>query len=61
MALRSLEEKAALSRDLGARAEREDRELSAARFTSLADEASAAARLIREMLLAPPTSDEDVG
>jgi two-component system, chemotaxis family, protein-glutamate methylesterase/glutaminase len=61
MALRSLEEKAALSRDLGARAEREDRELSAARFTSLADEASAAARLIRELLLAPPTSDEDVG
>jgi two-component system chemotaxis response regulator CheB len=61
MALRSLEEKAALSRDLGRRAELEDRGLSAARFTGLADEATNAARLIRDLLLAPPTSDEDVG
>jgi two-component system, chemotaxis family, protein-glutamate methylesterase/glutaminase len=61
MALRSLEEKAALSRDLGRRAESDDRALSAARFTGLAEEASSAARLIRELLLAPPRADEDVG
>jgi two-component system chemotaxis response regulator CheB len=61
MALRSLEEKAALSRDLGRRAERDERGLSAARFTSLADEASHAARLIRDLLLSPAKPDEDVG
>jgi two-component system, chemotaxis family, protein-glutamate methylesterase/glutaminase len=61
MALRSLEERAALSRDLGRRAEQDDRALSAVRFTALADEASKAARLIREVLLAPPRPDEDVG
>jgi two-component system chemotaxis response regulator CheB len=61
MALRSLEEKAALSRDLGRRAQHDDQALSAARFGALAEEASAAARLIREMLLSPPRTDEDVG
>jgi hypothetical protein len=61
MALRGLEEKAALSRDLGRRAELDDRGLSAARFAGLADEATHAARLIRELLLAPPQTDEDVG
>jgi len=61
MALRSLEEKAALSRDLGRRAEHDDRALSATRFAALADEASAAARLIRDLLLSPPTADQDVG
>jgi two-component system chemotaxis response regulator CheB len=61
MALRSLEEKAALSRDLGRRAELDDRTLSAARFSGLADEATNAARLIRDLLLAPARPDEDVG
>jgi two-component system chemotaxis response regulator CheB len=61
MALRSLEEKAALSRDLGRRAEEDDRALSASRFTSLADEASRDARLIRDLLLSPPKANEDVG
>jgi two-component system chemotaxis response regulator CheB len=61
MALRSLEEKAALSRDLGRRAAQDDRGLSAARFASLSDEATRAARLIRELLVAPPKADEDVG
>jgi two-component system, chemotaxis family, protein-glutamate methylesterase/glutaminase len=61
MALRSLEEKAALSRDLGRRAQLDDRALSAVRFTGLADEATNAARLIRDLLLAPPKADEDVG
>jgi len=61
MALRSLEEKAALSRDLGRRAEDDARALSAARFRALADESSKAARLIRDFLLSPPKADEDVG
>jgi len=61
MALRSLEEKAALSRELGRRAEEDERGLSAARFTSLADESSRAAQLIREFLLSPPNADEEVG
>ena len=61
MALRSLEEKAALSRDLGRRAQQDARELSAARFTALADEASHAAHLIRDLLLSPPNPEEDVG
>jgi len=61
MALRSLEEKAALSRELGRRAEEDSRGLSAARFTSLADESSRAAQLIRDFLLSPPKADEDVG
>ncbi|HKG50421.1 MAG TPA: chemotaxis protein CheB [Actinomycetales bacterium] len=61
MALRSLEEKAALSRDLGRRADEDARALSAARFRALADESAQAARLIRDFLLAPPKADEDVG
>ena len=61
MALRSLEEKAALSRQLGRRAEEDDRALSAARFTSLADESSRAAQLIRDFLLSTAKDDEDVG
>jgi two-component system chemotaxis response regulator CheB len=61
MALRSLEEKAALSRELGRRAEEDDRALSAARFTTLGEESANAAQLIRDFLLSTPKADEDVG
>ena len=50
VALRSLEERAALNRELGLRAQDGGRRLSAERFRARADEAGGAARVIRRML-----------
>lgn len=50
MALRSLEEKAALARQLGHRAQEKGHVLTANRFSLQADEAHAAAELIRQLL-----------
>lgn len=52
MGLRSLEEKAALARELGARADRRGNSLTAARFAAQAEEATSAASLIRSVLQA---------
>ena len=54
MALRSLEEKAALSAQLAAGARDTGRRLTADRFAGQADEARAAAEVIRGMLVATP-------
>jgi two-component system, chemotaxis family, protein-glutamate methylesterase/glutaminase len=54
MALRSLEEKAALSTQLSDGARETGRELTAARFAEQAGEAHTAADLIRRMLMATP-------
>lgn len=54
MALRSLEEKAALSTQLSEGARESGRELTAARFAEHAGEAHSAADLIRRMLMATP-------
>jgi two-component system chemotaxis response regulator CheB len=51
MALRSLEEKAALNDELGQRASAEGRDQSAARFTSGAEEAIRAAELVRQLVV----------
>jgi len=63
MALRSLEEKAALSRDMGERASGRGNPLTARRFGEQADEAVRAARLIRSMLESDiaPTRQLDEG
>ena len=50
MALRSLEEKASLSRELGARARDEGMGLSAVRFEEASTEATSAAELVRELI-----------
>jgi two-component system chemotaxis response regulator CheB len=50
MALRGLEEKAALSRDLGARAERAGHELSARRFLDTAEDTLRSAELVRRLI-----------
>lgn len=50
MALRGLEEKAALARTMGERAQERNSPLTAVRFSEQADEASRAASLIRSML-----------
>jgi len=50
MALRSLEEKAALNDELGRRASADGRERTATRFTQAADEASHAAELVRQLV-----------
>lgn len=53
MALRSLEEKAALARELGSRAEQRSSPLTARRFAEQAEESSRAASLIRSILQEP--------
>lgn len=53
MALRSLEEKAALARELGTRADQRSSPLTARRFAEQAEESSRAASLIRSMLQEP--------
>lgn len=58
MALRGLEEKAALARTMGERARERNSPLTATRFTEQADEASHAASLIRSMLEADIGSPE---
>lgn len=65
MALRSLEERAALHRELGRRAEESGRRISAARFGERAAETGEAARVIRqllterELLVDPPPGAQD--
>ena len=58
MALRSLEEKAALNRDLARRAESSRQDTSAHRFTANAEEATHAAELVRRLI---DTLDELAG
>jgi two-component system chemotaxis response regulator CheB len=59
MALRGLEEKAALARTMGERARERNSPLTAARFTEQAEEASRAAVLIRSMLEADVGSRQE--
>ena len=61
MALRGLEEKAALARKMGERAEERNSPLTAVRFAEQADESSRAASLIRSMLEADMGSREERG
>ena len=66
MALRGLEEKAAMARALGERAVTRNHTITARRFAEQADEATRAATLIRSMLEAqagihrPPAADEPI-
>jgi two-component system chemotaxis response regulator CheB len=61
MALRGLEEKAALARTMGQRAHERNSPLTAARFAEQAEEASRAASLIRSMLESDVGSRQDRG
>lgn len=60
MALRSLEERAALHRELGRRAQESGRRISATRFDERAAETAEAAHLIRHLLLDRETVGEGV-
>lgn len=61
MALRSLEEKADLCRQMAHRAREDQRPLTAAQFTEQADEALHAAHLLRELLLEMPGREVEAG
>jgi two-component system chemotaxis response regulator CheB len=59
MALRTLEEKAALSAELAGRARAERQAMTAQRFAAQSEEIRGAAELIRRLLVAAPGQDEE--